>query len=256
MLLPALAAAKRKAQKINCTNNLKQVGLAFRIWEGDNNDKYPMLVTTAQGGAQEYCAHTSGSAGTAAAVAATTFYNPAEAFMVLSNDLATPKILFCPADNIHTAGAGYATNFTIPDVMGLAGPNVAALGATPTKISYFVCGDSTDQDPQLIMAGDANIGNQTATAANNSANYRFGAPANSSGSGETANTCNTAWCITSTGFGTGNNAWAWTANDFHLGAGNIQMADGSVQSVSVSGLHLFMNNATNTVVAPAFNYIN
>ena len=41
MLLPALAAAKKKAQKINCINNLKQVGLAFRIWEGDNGDKYP-----------------------------------------------------------------------------------------------------------------------------------------------------------------------------------------------------------------------
>ena len=39
MLLPALAAAKKKAQKINCTNNLKQDGLAFRIWEGDNGDK-------------------------------------------------------------------------------------------------------------------------------------------------------------------------------------------------------------------------
>ena len=44
MLLPALAAAKAKAQKINCVNNLKQVGLSFRLWEGDNNDKYPMAV--------------------------------------------------------------------------------------------------------------------------------------------------------------------------------------------------------------------
>jgi type II secretory pathway pseudopilin PulG len=25
-----------------CVNNLKQVGLAYRLWEGDNNDKYPM----------------------------------------------------------------------------------------------------------------------------------------------------------------------------------------------------------------------
>ena len=41
MLLPALAAAKRKAQRISCVNNLKEVSLAFRIWEGDNGDKYP-----------------------------------------------------------------------------------------------------------------------------------------------------------------------------------------------------------------------
>src|ERR1039457_6926570 len=54
MLLPALAAAKRKAQKINCTNNLKQIGLAFRIWEGDNGDKYPMALSSTQGGALEY----------------------------------------------------------------------------------------------------------------------------------------------------------------------------------------------------------
>ena len=40
MLLPALAAAKRKAQRISCVNNLKQVSLAFRIWEGDNGDRY------------------------------------------------------------------------------------------------------------------------------------------------------------------------------------------------------------------------
>src|ERR1017187_10234355 len=54
MLLPALAAAKRKAHKINCTNNLKQIGLAFRIWEGDNGDKYPMALGSNQGGALEY----------------------------------------------------------------------------------------------------------------------------------------------------------------------------------------------------------
>ncbi len=54
MLLPALAAAKRKAQKINCVNNLKEVGIAFRIWEGDNGDKYPMALRSPQGGALEF----------------------------------------------------------------------------------------------------------------------------------------------------------------------------------------------------------
>src|SRR5437899_13015315 len=53
MLLPALARAKARAQRINCTNNLKQVGLAMRTWALDNNDQNPMRVAGAQGGASE-----------------------------------------------------------------------------------------------------------------------------------------------------------------------------------------------------------
>jgi len=45
LILPALAIAKRKTSKIGCVSDLKQVGIAFRLWEGDNNDKYPMAVS-------------------------------------------------------------------------------------------------------------------------------------------------------------------------------------------------------------------
>jgi prepilin-type N-terminal cleavage/methylation domain-containing protein/prepilin-type processing-associated H-X9-DG protein len=41
MLLPALAAAKKKAQGIKCLNNLRQWGLAFRMYADENGDKVP-----------------------------------------------------------------------------------------------------------------------------------------------------------------------------------------------------------------------
>jgi prepilin-type N-terminal cleavage/methylation domain-containing protein len=41
MLLPALAAAKEKAQRTKCVNNEKQLGLATHLYAGDNLEKMP-----------------------------------------------------------------------------------------------------------------------------------------------------------------------------------------------------------------------
>lgn len=123
ILLPALATAKRRSSRLGCVSNLKQIGLSFRIWSGDNFDKYPMSVSVTNGGAMEPAA-----AGDATAV-----------FQVMSNILSTPKILLCPNDAEHSL----ATNF---------GPSL-----TGKNISYFVGLDAAPQSPSEILSGDDNF---------------------------------------------------------------------------------------------------
>jgi hypothetical protein len=97
MLLPALARAKARAQEINCINNMKQVGLAFKTWEIDHQDEFPFNVSTNNGGTLELCKP--GPDGFD--------QNGWMHLAVLSNELNTPTILVCPADNKQPA-AGWA----------------------------------------------------------------------------------------------------------------------------------------------------
>jgi prepilin-type N-terminal cleavage/methylation domain-containing protein len=41
LLLPALSMAKKKAYRVNCTSNLRQIGIAIQIHNDDNADRYP-----------------------------------------------------------------------------------------------------------------------------------------------------------------------------------------------------------------------
>lgn len=41
MLLPALGKAKAKAWQANCASNLRQMGIAFSLYAGENNDLFP-----------------------------------------------------------------------------------------------------------------------------------------------------------------------------------------------------------------------
>jgi prepilin-type N-terminal cleavage/methylation domain-containing protein/prepilin-type processing-associated H-X9-DG protein len=46
MLLPALSKAREKARTINCASNMKQLGLCYQMYCGDNGDELPPNAST------------------------------------------------------------------------------------------------------------------------------------------------------------------------------------------------------------------
>jgi len=163
--------AKRMAQRINCVNNLKQVGIAYGLWAEDNNGKYPMQVSTTNGGSMELVAK-----------GENVWIN----FLVMSNEVSTPKILYCTAD----ADRVCATNFS-SDLNG--------------KISYFVGLDANTNSSETFLSGDDNLS--------------IGGDQVKSGLLELST----------------NAPISWTAAR-HKFAGNIGLADGSVQQATSSYL--------------------
>ena len=117
--------SRGRSQRINCVNNLKQIGLGYRTFSLDNQDCYPMQTAMASGGTLELAA-----------------FAPAYLhFQVMSNELMTPKILVCPEDKNRTA----ATNW-ISDLFN-------------GKLSYFVGISANETNAQMLLSGDRNITN-------------------------------------------------------------------------------------------------
>jgi len=119
-----LGNAKARSIRINCICNMKESVLAFMVWSGDNEAKFPMAVSTNAGGTLEWV-----SGG-----------NAFRHFQVMSNELSTPMHVNCPSDT-----RTIATNFT-SDFKN-------------TTVSYFVGIDASKANPQGWLCGDRNITN-------------------------------------------------------------------------------------------------
>ena len=145
LLLPALAKAKARAQRINCVSNLKQIGLAYRMWSGDHGDKFPWYVSTADGGTL---------------TPPTTVAPAYQSFRAISNELNSPKVLACTADGSKAK----AINFDPVSGTNPNGFDVTSAPVTPgnKNISYFIGYDADEGKPQTILSGDRNVTGGTA----------------------------------------------------------------------------------------------
>jgi prepilin-type N-terminal cleavage/methylation domain-containing protein len=216
MLLPALARAKARAQRINCVNNLKQIGLSFRTWALDNQDRFPMQVPVAEGGAQEHVGvHLNGPDGIWPDSKGTFGM-----FQSMSNELSTPQVVMCPAEyeSQRTRASSFAPKM-------IANANMTPF-TNNNNCSYFVGVDAADTNPQMFLTGDHNLGsgNPPTTA------YA------------TYNSAGASHCVSlGTNFPVNNTATGWMDN-MHQKQGNVGLADGSVQQFSRAKLQEGLRN--------------
>jgi len=123
MLLPALGRAKAKARRTTCANNLKQVGLAMRLWADNYEGKFPWKVDQSLGGGKP---NGTGNAQVNLQLS------------VVSNELASTSLVLCPNDVRRVP----ATNFS---------------SLALTNISYALCNEADEKRPRVILATDRNL---------------------------------------------------------------------------------------------------
>jgi prepilin-type N-terminal cleavage/methylation domain-containing protein len=199
MLLPALAKAKAKAQRIKCSSNLKQVALSFKMFAGDNEQQFPGKLDVNK------FAQANRSAW--------------RHFFMLSNELGSTKILMCPGDVIRQPNAAqiFGSNDTVNNLIGL-------MSASNSAISYFVGVEAEETKPNMLLTGDRNMATSNSfvfSDANGGTNYYTVLTSVDGAANPEAQ-----WSE----FATNNVA------PHHDNAGNYALADGSVQQASTDRL--------------------
>jgi prepilin-type N-terminal cleavage/methylation domain-containing protein len=246
MLLPALARAKQKAQRISCINNMKQVGIAYRIWSNDNGDRFPAQQTEALGG---WSANATTSTANAAEYM---FIN----YSLMANEMGqSAKIVMCPSDD-RQPNTNFFYESSVSSTLTASGVQAETTYGNfdNTNVSYWVGTGANDTFPQGLLGGDRNMGAQGGSSAtpgtSQDPNYGFSAPVGTTTGdyviASTNGTVTTASQATYSSPSTGSMGWSAKLHSAGntSGAGNIMLGDGSAQQVTSGNFRLnWLKNA-------------
>ena len=113
MLLPALASAKERANRAQCVNNLRQLGLGYTMYAGDNQEKYPITqaggnpVNVINGGYYtRWIAYGPGLAGVKLDVNNTTIKFTDFGSLLPAKFVGAGKVFYCPSLNAKNSVLG------------------------------------------------------------------------------------------------------------------------------------------------------
>ena len=120
--ISALNTAKRKAGRVSEASVLKAIRIGFLVWADDHNAKFPMELSVAEGGTKEL-------ADTGDVVST---------FQIMSNELATPKVLICPQDTDHVFAKNFSTGFSAKNISFFLGLDAS----TNFTLAFFVGDDN------------------------------------------------------------------------------------------------------------------
>ncbi len=158
MLLPALNSAREKARRISCTSNLKQIGLAAKMYSGDFNEKFPCTQNYYKGSDSTWV---TGSAG---------WHNGPSATLLMSQGYNTDyKTYVCPSGTLN--GIKPTTN----RLSNSTDANDYCLQATADKVdetnlSYaFIAGMNENDSPDSGLTFD--VGYEIASKKSNHEKY-------------------------------------------------------------------------------------
>lgn len=137
MLLPALAAAKRKAQAANCTSNLKQMALAFNMYENDFGHGMPDQALLPDDNGNP--------------ITGSWFFNFQDYYSKATNLLVCPTTLKPPGPPANNYAGNAVTTWIKTDYNGSSNPQLAVYG------SYILNGwFDVDINNNGTGAGDGN----------------------------------------------------------------------------------------------------